>query len=869
MKEIKTVDDIREAYLEFFKQKGHSFVESAPLLAKNDPSLLFVNSGMVPFKDCFTGQEKRPYTRATSCQKSLRVSGKHNDYEQIGTTPRHHTFFEMLGNFSFGDYFKSDAIPYAWEFVTEVLKLDKSMLWVTVHKVDDEAEKLWTELTDINPDRIVKMDDDTNRWAMGDTGPNGYCSEIFYYMGDNPDNQNEEEFLKDDGTYLEIWNLVFMQFNKRPDGTVEDLPKPCIDTGMGLERVAAIKKGVASNYDTDCLRGLISKIEKISAKKYEGNVYNLTIAEGDEQYVIDASMRVIADHARSITFLISDGVSPSNEGEGYVLRRLIRRSIRFGQLLGIEKQFLSEVTSEVIKRMSGFYKELEASKSMITKLVKQEEEQFQTTLKNGLKVLDEEVAKLEDSKTLSGKAAFKLYDTFGFPVDLTQEILSAKKINVDMPGFDKALTAQKERSRASRDGNVAEDNTKFEKFSATKFLGYSETNASSKLVHIEYSDGISRLLFEETPFYAEKGGQIGDSGVVAFEDSTFDIVDTRVLAGNQTLHYVNEEVSSDLVGEEFCLQIDQEKRSQIASHHSGTHLLNAGLIKILGDHVQQRGSLVTEDKLRFDFSHFEGLKEEELNKIENYVNEHISKNEEVSTIEMSIEEAKKSGAVAAFGEKYGSTVRVVEMGPSKELCGGTHVNRTGDIGLLVLTSESSISSGVRRVEALCGKAAHKYINNQKETLKELSKKLKSKPEELSAKLDALLTTTSALKNEIKNKDLKLAKYISESLISSADNSIIAESVEVEGRDALFAVADFALQKLKSGIIAVGSKSDKMIVIKVSKDLAKKVSANSIVKDIVKTVESGKGGGRDEMATLANIDSSKFDEAFKLVKAIKH
>ena len=875
MSEINTTQDIRSSFLKFFQDRGHTLVPAVPLLAKNDPSLLFVNSGMVPFKDCFTGKEKRDYARATSCQKSLRVSGKHNDYEQIGTTPRHHTFFEMLGNFSFGDYSKSQAISFAWEYVTEVLKLDKNKLWVTIHQVDDEAKKLWSELTDIDPSRIVKLGDDTNRWAMGEIGPNGYCSEIFYYMGDNPANQSLEDFLKDDGTYLEIWNLVFMQFNKKADGTIEDLPKPCIDTGMGLERVAAIVAGVKSNYDTDSIKAIINQVEKISNKKYKGDVYNLPHGQGDAQYQIDVAMRVIADHSRAIAFLIADGVSPSNEAEGYVLRRLIRRSIRFGQVLGIEENFLAKTLKVVIHTMGEFYKELKENKKMIDRLITAEENQFQITLKNGIKLLDEELQNLKAGDILSGKIAFKLYDTYGFPLDLTQEILLAKKISVNTVEFNKALEVQKERSRLSRDSKINETETTLDNFPATEFLGYDYFESKAKLLAFEIDEQKkqAKLLFDKTPYYAEKGGQVGDTGTIEKDNLQIQIIDTKVFVGGQIVHLTKDisKLNESFIGKEFLLKIDRNKRLDIASHHSGTHLLNAGLREVLGTHIQQRGSLVENNRLRFDFSHFEAVKPDEIEKIQSFVNDTIQENYEVITKEMPIDEAVKSGAVATFGEKYGSVVRVVEMGPSKELCGGTHTKRTGDIGLLLITSESSISAGVRRIEALCGKAALDFIKSQQKTIVQIADTLKAKPQDLGLKIATLLEQQNELKNDIKKKDLEIAKFISNNLLNGFSRNgktpLIAESIDVEGRDTLVAVVDLTLEKLKSGVVALASKKDKLIIIKVSKDNIDNNNANELVKKTIEKIGSGKGGGKPEMATLANIEVADFEKVLKVIKEI--
>ncbi len=880
MSDIKTVQDIREAFKKFFTERGHADVESSSLLVKDDPTTFFANSGMVQFKDVFTGREKRSYTTATTCQKCLRVSGKHNDYEQIGTTPRHHTFFEMLGNFSFGEYFKEQAIEYGWEFVTGVLKLDKSKIWVSVHEKDGEAEQLWKDKTGIDPKRIVKLGDDTNRWAMGEFGPNGYSSEIFYYIGDTPEKQSLEEFLKDDGTYLEIWNLVFMQFFKDPDGTQGDLPAPCIDTGMGLERVASVVQGYTSNYDTDTLRSLIAVTEKISGKSYRGGTYNIPVSKGDEQYKIDVSMRIIADHARAIAFLIADGAIPGNDGQSYVLRRLIRRAIRSGQSVGIEKPFLGEVLAEVEKKMAPAYPELIQQRDRIQKLAKKEELQFHETLRNGLKLLEDHSKTLSSGDVFPGEIAFQLYDTYGFPVDLTAEILNDRGISIDTAKFNSEMEKQKERSRGSaRTLDPESLSTSFDTIPATKFVGYNATSATSTLIATDKASddsNIAYLVFEKSPFYAEKGGQCGDTGEARFESTTLNIIDTRLSPGEHILHIC--EVSDDidlktLLQQEALLVVDQSQRTATAMHHSGTHLLNAALREVLGDHVSQKGSLVTSDRLRFDFSHDEALTTDELQKIQEYINTEIRLNHEVETKELSKEEALASGAVAAFGEKYGDVVRVVEMGPSVELCGGTHVKRTGDIGCEIITSEGSISSGVRRIEAVCGAKALTYISEREDILSNLSKKLQTPEHELEHKVQSLGGEIKALKQELKNRDSLLAQMLSEKLVQDVKKSAVGEisyitsDVSLSGRDALMKIADDTLARLQSGIVALGNSSEGMLVIKVSKDVSSKLGANTILNKAKEEISAGKGGGKPVLATLMLPDSDSFHKALTSIENI--
>jgi alanyl-tRNA synthetase len=867
----KSTAQIRQAFIEFFQAQKHTLVPSAPLPTYNDSTLLFVNSGMAPFKLCFTGEETRGYIRATSAQKCLRVSGKHNDYSQIGVTPRHHTFFEMLGNFSFGDYFKADAITMAWKFVTEVLKFDKARLLVTVHEADHEGGKLWSELTDVAKDRIIGLGDDTNRWAMGEFGPNGYCSEIFYYLGENVADQSVADFLLDDGRYLEIWNLVFMQFNKREDGTVHELPKPCIDTGMGLERVAAVAQGKNSNYDIDIIRSIITKIEELTGKHYTGISYYLSVVEGDLAYKNDVAMRIIADHARSIAFLLADGVVPDNEGAGYVVRRLIRRAARSGQSLGLDKSFLADIMLVVATTMKESHPELSNKFVNIKKIVTAEEERFLQTLLTGLKLLKDKLNNLKSGETLSGEIAFLLYDTYGFPVDLTQEIVHDVGVKLDMDGFDMAMANQKIRSKSTKFNYVASTNdSEFVEYPNTIFTGYESLTDEATLLHRVYDEtsNTSILLFDQTPFYGEKGGQKGDSGECTINGNSYIIYDTKIVANDKIIHFAYGVLKNDDIGKTAVLKVDQNLRVKIAVNHSGTHLLNAGLRKILGNHVMQKGSQVTDTNLRFDFNHDHALTETQLTEIEDFINSEIRQNHLVETVLMPLEDAMKSGAVAAFGEKYGKEVRIVTMGTSKELCGGTHVTRTGDIGLAVITNEGSISAGIRRIEATCGESARTYLNEQRLIVNNIAKLLKSPPAQVIKKIENLTSELKKSENEVKRKDEQIADYLAIKLADSnfrvANNTVevVVDSVEVSTRESLTLLAERTLKHLKNGVVVVGNEAEGLIVVKVNDD---KLNAGLLIKSITAQLQEAKGGGNK---TLASVTTPNKELYFKALNALK-
>jgi alanyl-tRNA synthetase len=877
-----TTAQLRSMFINFFVQRGHTHVESASLLPQGDPSLLFVNSGMVPFKDCFRGLESRPYVRATSCQKSLRVSGKHNDYDQIGQTPRHHTFFEMLGNFSLGDYFKEDAIAFAWDLITKDLKLPVSHLWVTVHHSDDVAAEIW-QRTGVSAERIVRLGDDTNLWVMGDFGPRGYSSEIFYYMGDKPESQSAAEFMKDDGTYLEFWNLVFMQQNRNLDGTVIPLPKPCIDTGAGLERLASIIQGKKSNFDSDEIRSLISRVESLSGVAYDGSTYDRS-KMGTQQWERDVAMRVIADHARSISFLIADGVAPSNEKEGYVLRRLIRRATLRGDVLGIHEPFLTHVTNDVIEKMHGVYPELKKQAALIQKLTSQEETQFRKTLAGGLKLLSEATTSLARGAVLPGDIAFRLHDTFGFPLDLTEDVLKDRGISVDRKRFDVLMEEQRERSRATPKGAGSANSAASLKelsfsFPATEFVGYDRLKDESAVVAFipaPTKDGSTRgyLVLKATPFYAEMGGQVGDRGAVTINNFGFEVIDTQKTHSGHVVHVVTlpngHPALESLVGQSAVAEVEASLRSLIAQNHSGTHLLGAALRNILGGHVEQRGSLVTSERFRFDFAHDKAVSPEQMIEVQTLINQIIRENHAVQTETLPLAKAKERGAVATFGEKYGESVRVVEMGPlSVELCGGTHVSRTGDIGAQVLLSEGSVASGVRRIEGVSGPRALAEIASMQQTLKTLIAKTKGTVAELPARIDALQQSNAGLAGDLEQSHKMIAELLSERLAAQArelnGTRFVVASVEQRvNRDTLMLVAERTLARLGKGAVALGQTEGGNVVVAMSGGVGD-TNAGALVKEISQQI-GGKGGGKPQLASLVSVPSDKFEHVYALARS---
>lgn len=872
--------EVRKSFLEFFKSKGHTIVSSSSLVPHNDPTILFTNAGMNQFKECFLGAEKREYVRATTCQKSMRVSGKHNDLENIGVTARHHTFFEMLGNFSFGDYFKKDAILFAWELITKVYKLPKEKLWVTIYEEDDDAGKLWAECTDVLPGRILKMGQKDNFWAMGDTGPCGPCSEIHYYIGEDPSSQSEANFRKDDGTYLEIWNLVFMQFNRTADGVLHPLPKPSVDTGMGLERIASILQGVKSNYDTDLLREIIRCAENLSGFKYDGSSFAVRDLRTDVAYARDVAMRVIADHSRAISFLIADGVNPGSDGRGYVLRRVLRRAVRHGQVLQFKEPFLKKTCETVIETMGEAYPELRERKDWILKVVDTEERKFHETLEAGLAVLTKEVEKLGSGELFSGDVAFALHDTYGFPLDLTEDALKAYNIKVDTAAFTRAMNAQKSRSREDRKSKGITFVAKTLSGPKTEFLGYSQNKTEAKVTSasLEKGDGksgsIVSLVFNATPFYAESGGQVGDSGEILIGNNRFEVIDTQKVQDGYFVHtceLTEGSFADDLVGKLAFLTVDEERRARIRAHHSATHIVHLALRELLGDHVKQAGSRVSDESLRFDYSHFEAVSSAKLSEIEIFVNDYIRKNYEVVTRVLPIEEARKTGAVALFGEKYGDTVRVVSIGDrSVEFCGGTHVSRSGDIGFVTLVSEGGISAGVRRIECVAGAAAYEALLEQRRTLEKLGTVLKSDQQQLADKAEKTMLRLKQLEKEVESLKGKMAQSSSGDIFQNARTTprgikVIAERVPEADTDTLRAMVDRLRLKLGSGVVALAApQGDSAILVAgVTADLTPSLNAGSLVKEAAK-LAGGKGGGRADFAQAGGLDLSKVPQSLEKI-----
>ena len=842
--------DIRKKFLGFFESKGHKVVPSSPLVPDDD-SLLFTNAGMVQFKGIFTGQEPIPNPpRATSSQTCIRAGGKHNDLDNVGYTARHHTFFEMLGNFSFGDYFKEDAIAYAWDFVTgkEYLNLPVEKIWVTVHDSDDEAYDIWKK--HISEDRIMRFGDKDNFWQMGDTGPCGPCSEIFYDQGEEHFNSPEDVMGGDGDRFLEIWNLVFMQYERDEEGNLHPLPKPSIDTGMGLERVVAIKEGVFNNYDSSLFRPLIDKITEVVGK------------EPTDKTI--ASYRVIADHLRSTTFLLAQGVAFDKEGRGYVLRRIMRRAIRHGYLLGMREPFMYKLVDTLAEQMKDAYDYLPKQAPAVKEAMKQEEERFFATIEAGIKLFEEELAKTGD--VFSGEVAFKLYDTFGFPLDLTQDMLREKGIALDINGFNAKMEEQRAKSKANWKGSgdvVAKGEFKElkEKFGVNKFVGYESTKVKTKVLAlmsedfklVDKIDGKGWVYLEKTPFYAESGGQVGDEGVLKTADGqSVKVLDTKKF-NDMNLSEIDGSLS---VGDEVEAIVDN-KRIEIAKHHSATHLLQAGLKAVLGDHIAQAGSYNDDKRLRFDFTHKSALTKEEVKKVEDWVNDKILRGLDVSTQIMDIEEAKNSGAVALFGEKYGERVRVVAMeDASVELCGGTHVKNTAQIGLFLITKESGVSAGVRRIEAICGRSALEFAKSQRELLGEIENELKSKEP---------LKAISKLKEQISGLKAELKEALNSSKKELAAEDISGVKVIVDKVDAgdIKQMIDDAKNRFeKVAILIVQKKGGKVLLAAGSKGCD--INAGAWIKEIAPVVGGG-GGGRADFAQAGGKDVSKIDSAIKAAK----
>ncbi|KPK11074.1 MAG: alanyl-tRNA synthetase [Acidithiobacillales bacterium SG8_45] len=848
--------EIRKRFLEYFARHGHEVVPSSPLVPGNDPTLLFTNAGMVQFKETFLGLEKRSYTRAVSSQRCVRAGGKHNDLENVGYTARHHTFFEMLGNFSFGDYFKREAIAFAWEFLTGDLELPPEKLWVTVYKDDDEAADIWLKEIGVNPDRFSRLGEKDNFWSMGDTGPCGPCTEIFYDHGEaipgGPPGTPDE----DGDRYVEIWNLVFMQFNRDANGKMDPLPKPSVDTGMGLERVAAVMQGVHSNYQIDLFQELIEAA---------GALLNM------DKHPESHSLHVIADHIRSASFLIVDGVFPSNEGRGYVLRRIIRRAIRHGHQLGAEDVFFYKLVKTLVGSMGEAYPELARSQAQIEKVLRQEEERFAETLDNGLKILDQDIAEMSGD-TISGKTIFQLYDTYGFPVDLTADIARERNLKLDMDGFDKEMAAQRDRARAASSFKSAEivsldqareDNTEFTGYVTTEDEAVIESIRVGEEERQSLAAGESGVVFlDRTPFYAESGGQVGDQGWLRSKQTIFRVDDTQ--KGHAHIGTVSE--GELKVGDKVVCEVDVEKRQSTAYNHSATHLMHAALKQVLGGHVQQKGSLVSPERLRFDFSHFEPVTKKEIREIERLVNKQIRANNEVATTLMDLKEAMNSGAVALFGEKYGERVRVVGMGEfSTELCGGTHVGRTGDIGIFRIVSESGVAAGVRRIEAVTGSVALAYINDTDDSLVEIAELVKGSRDDARDKVAQLAQRVRTVEKEMEQIKAKLA--------SNQGDSLTDQAIEIDGVKLLAARLDGmqskdlreTLDRLKdklgsAAIVLATVEGDKVsLVAGVTRDLTDRLHAGKLINEVASRV-GGKGGGRPDMAQAGGKDPSALDAA---------
>jgi alanyl-tRNA synthetase len=873
--------EIRSLFLKYFEDKKHTVVKSSPLIPKSDPTLLFTNAGMVQFKGVFLGQEKRDYLRAASSQKCFRASGKHNDLENVGHTARHHTFFEMLGNFSFGDYFKEEAIEYGWEFLTAILGLPREKLWITVYEEDDEAEKIWIQKTEIPQNRIVRMGKKDNFWAMGDTGPCGPCSEIIIDQGPEVGcGRPECKVGCDCDRYLELWNLVFMQFNQDEKGVMSPLPKPSIDTGMGLERISAVVQRVKSNYDIDLLRNIIAFIEQVSEKEYGKELRD------------DISMQVIADHSRAVAFLIADGVIPSNEGRGYVLRRVIRRAVRHGKKLGLTKPFLFQTTGVVVDIMRDAFPELLEARIFIAQAVKNEEERFSETLEVGLKLLQEEIEQIQakNQTFVPGEVVFKLYDTYGFPIDLTADIARETDLGIDEEGFQKAMNSQRAKAREAWKGSGEEATQEvYQKLIhegiKTVFRGYEALEGNSTvgciLVGDEQKDEVGSgevayLVTFETPFYGESGGQVGDKGWMEGEGCNGEVLDTLRPLPELILHQVKMTKGKVKKGTRVKLVVDARKRKATAANHTTTHILQSVLREVLGDHVHQEGSLVTPERFRFDFTHFSPLSERELARVEELVNRRIQENAPVKVETLTLEEAQQRGAIALFGEKYGENVRMVQVGGfSRELCGGTHANFSGDIGFFKLISESGVAAGVRRIEAVTGEGAWRYIRTWQEELEELEELLKTRKGELVNRVKKLLDEEKNLQRELEKIKNRMASNQSQDLLSEvktiAGIKVLVAQVEAPDPKVLREFADKVRDRMSSGIIVLGAKNEDkaILLVMVTKDLTSRFSAGEIIKPIASLV-GGKGGGRSDLAQAGGPFKEKLDEALtKASEVIAH
>jgi alanyl-tRNA synthetase len=855
--------ELRQAFLDYFVSKDHTIVESSSLVPDNDPTLLFTNAGMVQFKDALSLREDRGYKRAVSCQRCVRAGGKHNDLDNVGYTARHHTFFEMLGNFSFGDYFKREAIFFAWSFLTEVVKLPPQKLWVTVHEGDDEAEAIWINEVGFDKNRISRLGDDDNFWTMGDTGPCGPSSEIFYDHGEDvpggPPGSPDGELDR----YIEIWNLVFTQFDRSADGTLTPLPKPCVDTGMGLERLAAVLQNVHNNYDIDLFKALVTKA---------GSLLKFTDLRND-------SLKVIADHIRSTAFLISDGVLPSNEGRGYVLRRIIRRALRHGHKLQSTEPFFHKMVGELVSQMGEAYPILKETQGQIEKVLLKEELQFELTLDQGMRILNESIKDLgADLEEIPGHVVFKLYDTYGFPTDLTADIGREKGLGIDMQGFEQEMEAQRNRARAASKFGTTDIST-IQIEAETEFVGYETLSNEAKIialykdgVEVDSLDGEGIIVLDKTAFYAESGGQVGDAGEISDQNFSFKVAST-VKSGMAFLHQGMFANGTAKVGEVVQTKVGRSQRDTTRINHSATHLLHAALRKILGSHVNQRGSLVDSERLRFDFSHFEGVTPEEIRNIESMVNAQIRNNSEITTELMDIAAAKEKGAMALFGEKYSAMVRVLTMGDgfSIELCGGTHASRTGDIGFFKIVSETGIASGVRRIEAIVGEKALALVNALEDEMASSALLLKADKSNYLDKVKGLIAQSKEQEKEIAKLNMKLAsgggKNLADTAISINGVKVVIHNLEGGDPKSLPDALDGLKNKLQSGVVILAAvKDDKITLIAgVTKDLTDKVNAGKLVNHVALQI-GGKGGGRPDMARAGGTDVAALPNAMSSVEA---
>ncbi|MBI9079470.1 MAG: alanine--tRNA ligase [Pseudodesulfovibrio sp.] len=872
--------EIRRRFLEFFEKNNHAIVESSPLTPKDDPSLLFTNAGMVQFKKLFLGQERRDYNRATTSQKCLRVGGKHNDLENVGRTARHHTFFEMLGNFSFGDYFKEDAIKFCWEFLTEELKLEKDRLYITIYKDDDEAGELWQKITGISEDRIYRLGDKDNFWSMGDTGPCGPCSEIHYDQGEHVGCGPNCGIGKCDcDRYLEIWNLVFMQYDQAEDGTRTNLPRPSIDTGMGLERIAAVVQGVSSNYETDLFQSIIKYTADLAGVKYRDN----------EE--IDTALQVIADHSRAIAFLIPDQVLPSNEGRGYILRRLIRRAYRFGKLMGLTDSFLWKTASKVVDDMGDHYAELKESRDFMIEVVQGEEEGFAKTLDKGLEMLEGELAELKKIgvSNVPGDTTFKLYDTYGFPIDIVRDVAEKHGMGVDEQEFDKLMLEQKTRSKAAWKGSGDKDvasifQTLLEQDITSEFTGYEMMADQSEIAYLLELDGTvietlpegatGWLVSKSTAFYGESGGQLGDTGEIASSAGKAVVTDTVKPSQNLTAHKVMIAEGEMKTGDSVFLNVDRGQRLATMRNHTVTHLMHAALQKVLGDHAKQAGSLVGPNRLRFDFTHIKRLSADEIAQVEVLVNQSILDAIPVTREVMTIEQAKGKGATALFGEKYGNTVSIIEVpGVSMEFCGGTHLDNTGIAGSFIITSEAGVAAGIRRIEAATGGNATQYLNERRLAVTEAGAMLKAQPAELPVKIKALQQQVKDMTREMKSLQAKLASGAGRDMMSDMEEingvKVLAVELEAPNMDVMLEQMDALRSKIESGIICLvaGHEDGKVsVALSVTKDLHGRYKAGDLIKPVAGEVGGG-GGGRPDMARAGGTNASGIPNALAKLKEL--